>query len=99
VKDLPDIALLATLKSIAAKRLREALEQTFAFRKTHALPVTLPDPLPAWTTPYAAMVREDQLAWSTLEAVTKAVRAFLEPVLVRGMDAIWEPGAWCWRLH
>lgn len=37
VKDLPDLALLATAQPIEAGRLREALEQTFAFRKTHAL--------------------------------------------------------------
>jgi hypothetical protein len=38
VKDLPDLALLATAQEIAARRLRAALEQTFAFRKTHPLP-------------------------------------------------------------
>jgi hypothetical protein len=84
---------------IPAKRLRAALEQTFAFRKTHALPATLPDPLPAWTTPYAAMAREDQLTWPTLEAVTKVAQAFLAPVLVPGIDATWEPEGWRWRLH
>src|SRR3990172_1833780 len=81
VKDLPDIALLATARTIDAKRLREALEQTFTFRETHALPVTLPEPLPAWMTPYAAMAREDQLAWPTLAEVTKATKALLDPVL------------------
>ena len=50
VKDLPDLALLATAQTLEAKRLRAALEQTFTFRKTHALPVMLPDPLPAWVT-------------------------------------------------
>src|SRR6266545_2807757 len=34
VKDLPDLALLATAQTIEAKRLRAALEQTFTFRKT-----------------------------------------------------------------
>jgi len=53
VKDLPDLALLATAQPLDAKRLREALEQTFAFRKTHALPTAVPALLPAWTTPYA----------------------------------------------
>lgn len=45
VKDLPDIALLATAQPIDAKRLRAALEQTFTFRKTHALPRAMPAPL------------------------------------------------------
>ncbi|MGH8324889.1 MAG: nucleotidyl transferase AbiEii/AbiGii toxin family protein, partial [Steroidobacteraceae bacterium] len=44
VKDLPDIALLATARSVDAKRVRAALEQTFTFRKSHALPVALPTP-------------------------------------------------------
>jgi hypothetical protein len=38
--------------------LRAAFEQTFTFRKTHALPRAVPAPLAAWTTPYAAMARE-----------------------------------------
>ena len=63
VKDLPDLALLATARSFDAKRLRTALGQTFTFRKTHALPATVPTPLATWTTPYAAMAREDQLPW------------------------------------
>jgi len=50
VKDLPDLALLATAQTIDAKRLREALEQTFTFRKTHALPAAVPVPSLAWTT-------------------------------------------------
>jgi hypothetical protein len=65
LKDLPDIALLAGVKPLDAARLRAALEQTFAFRKTHALPAALPPPPVTWETPYAAMAREDRLAWAT----------------------------------
>jgi hypothetical protein len=96
VKDLPDIALLATARTIEAKWLRAALEQTFTFRKTHSLPVMLPDPLLAWVTPYAAMAREDQLAWPTLDAVTKAAKAFLDPVLAGDLDAAWNTESWTW---
>jgi hypothetical protein len=38
VKDLPDLALLASVRPIEGRRLRQALEQTFAFRRTHSLP-------------------------------------------------------------
>jgi hypothetical protein len=38
VKDLPDMALLATAEPLEAARLRAALERTFAFRATHPLP-------------------------------------------------------------
>ena len=96
VKDLPDIALLATIQPLDAKRLREALEQTFTFRDTHPLPSALPDPLPTWEAPYAAMAREDRIEWNTLIAVTSAARAFLDPVLAGNLDANWDPNAWNW---
>jgi hypothetical protein len=97
VKDLPDLALLATAQPIDAKRLRAALDQTFGFRKTHGLPAALPEPAPTWAAPYVAMAREDQLAWPTLAEVTAAARAFLDPVLDGELDATWSPRAWAWR--
>lgn len=97
VKDLPDIALLATIRPIEARRLLVALEQTFTFRKTHALPTSFGDPSSAWASAYAAMARDDRLAWSTLADVTTAARAFLDPVLAGGLDATWDPAGWTWR--
>ncbi len=99
VKDLPDIALLATTQPLDATRLRAALEQTFQFRKTHPLPATLPGPIAAWEVPYAAMAREDLLAWSTLTEVTSATQRFLDPVLAGDLAATWDPERWCWRPH
>jgi hypothetical protein len=61
VKDLPDIALLATLDGIEAGKLRKACALTFDHRATHPLPVTLPPPSDTWLAQYAAMAREDQL--------------------------------------
>lgn len=97
VKDLPDLVLLASVQAIDAMRLRAALEQTFTFRTTHALPPSVPTPLESWEKPYAAMAREDGLAWPTLIDVTKAVQAFLGPVLADGLDATWDPQAWRWE--
>lgn len=99
VKDLPDLALLATAQAIDAKRLKAAFEQTFTFRKTHVLPTALPAPLVAWTTPYAAMAREDELPWATLGEVMRAAASFLDPVLAGGLDATWEPDMWMWRVR
>lgn len=99
VKDLPDIALLGAIQPIDATRLRAALEQTFTFRKTHLLPEALPDPQAAWTAPYAAMAREDELLWPTLADITSAARAFLDPVLMGGLDATWDPSTWAWILR
>ena len=87
---------LASAQELDAKRLRAALEQTFAFRKTHSLPGAVPAPVEAWRTPYEAMVREDQLRWTTLDDVTAAAKAFLDPVLAGGLDATWRPTDWRW---
>ncbi len=93
VKDLPDIALLATVAALDSRLLRAALEQTFGFRKTHALPTALPEPLAAWVAPYASMAIADQLPWTTLADVTSAARSFLEPVLAGGLERVWDPAA------
>jgi hypothetical protein len=99
VKDLPDLALLATAQALDAKSLRAALEQTFTFRKTHPLPSSVPAPPAAWEAPYAAMAREDQLPWATLGDVTKAVQTFLDPLLAGDLSGAWDPRAWIWRVR
>ncbi len=40
------------------------------------------------------MAREDQLAWTTLDEVTRAAKAFLDPVLAGDVDATWNPESW-----
>jgi len=97
VKDLPDMALLGTLRPLDANGLRSVIERSYAYRNTHEMPRRLPDPPASWAIPYADMVQEDQLAWPTLTEVTAAVRAFLDPVLAGGLDAEWMPGEWAWR--
>ncbi|MGE0322252.1 MAG: nucleotidyl transferase AbiEii/AbiGii toxin family protein [Polyangiaceae bacterium] len=99
VKDLPDLALLATAQPIDAKRLRIALERTFAFRNTHPLPARLPEPLAAWRVPYEVMARDDQLSWHTLAEVTSAGKKFLDDVLAGDLDALWDPVEQVWRHH
>ncbi|MEE9384006.1 MAG: nucleotidyl transferase AbiEii/AbiGii toxin family protein [Nannocystaceae bacterium] len=96
VKDLPDIALLATAQAIRATRLSDALKQTFAFRNTHSLPATFPEPPSTWAMPYIAMAREDQLAWPTLDEVVNAAKAFLDPVLAGNLNVTWDRETWLW---
>lgn len=76
IKDLPDLTLLAGSRAIDAARLRGALEQTFGFRATHAVPSALPDAPATWAPAYAALAREDQLSWATLADVSTAAEAF-----------------------
>lgn len=97
LKDLPDLALLASVKSLEAKSVRAAFDQTFSFRNTHELPAALPDPPATWAAPYAALAAEDELEWPTLGAVAAAARAFLDPVLSGGVEMVWLPDRWTWR--
>lgn len=96
VKDLPDLALLATTGPFDASALRLAIETTFAFRATHPVPVTIPEPPPAWREPYAAMNVRDDLPWADLASVTAAARDFLDPVLA-GYIGRWDPTLWRWE--
>jgi hypothetical protein len=95
VKDLPDLALLASVGPLDGAALREALEATFAFRKTHALPGGVPDPPASWARVYARMVEDDDLEWRTMPELLEAVRAFLDPVLA-GPCSVWSPDTWSW---
>ena len=96
VKDLPDLALLATTGSFEGAHLRAALDATFTFRNSHLLPSALPTPPSTWAAPYMRMAQLDALPWATLDAVAQAARTFLDPVL-RGEAQSWHPTAWCWR--
>ena len=97
VRDLPDIALLATAGRLDAHELSAALDQTFAFRRTHALPASLPAPPASWGAPYASIARTDRLPWADLGQLVSAVQAFLDPVLGSTDQAQWEPSAWRWQ--
>jgi hypothetical protein len=95
VKDLPDIALLATTRLLSAETVRQAIETTFAFRGTHPVPATLP-PAPAhWTEPYAALAGADSLPWERLTELESAVRTFIDPILA-GRDGTWDPTSRAW---
>jgi hypothetical protein len=96
VKDLPDIALLATSREIEADGLRSAIRRTFDHRATHAVPAALPDPPEMWGPVYARIAEEDGLRWHTLDEALSAVRAFLDPVL-RGDSGRWDPETWAWK--
>jgi hypothetical protein len=95
VKDLPDLALLAQIGPLEMVSLRKALEATFNFRKTHALPASVPKPPANWVRIYDRTVVDNDLAWRTLAELVVAVRAFLDPVLA-GNDGRWDPATWRW---
>lgn len=55
VKDLPDLALLGTIRELQAEELLGALRWTFDLRRTHTLPSSLPFPPAEWAPVYSRM--------------------------------------------
>ena len=96
IKDLPDLALLATVRDFDSSTLLAAIEQTFKHRLTHPVPVSVPEPPESWELVYARIAESDALKWHTLEEVTKAVQIFLNPVLA-GTKARWRAETWSWQ--
>lgn len=95
VKDLPDIALLATTGPYDAGDLLEALSQSFGFRATPKLPGELPPPPADGLAAYARLAQEGQLPWATLAEVFAAASAFTNPVLSGGKGC-WAQDACRW---
>jgi hypothetical protein len=95
VKDLPDIALLATTGPFRSNTLQQAIEATFAQRGTHVTPASLSELPEPWREPYEYMAQGNRLRWASLDEVAQAVQAFLDPVL-RGDEGIWDPLTWSW---
>ena len=96
VKDLPDLALLAQIGPLESKAVRNALEATFSFRKTHPLPAAVPSPPASWGSRYAKIARDDELAWPNIDELVAVVRRFLDPILA-GVNGTWDPASWTWQ--
>jgi hypothetical protein len=97
VKDLPDLALLGTVRPLDGGELRSALEQVFSFRRTQPLPDRMPPAPGAWEVPYSRLAKQEGLPWRSLPEVEAAARAFLDPVLGLRPAGRWDPVAWSWR--
>jgi len=95
VKDLPDLALLASIREIASADLSAALKKTFDHRRTHGLPASLPAPPASWAAAYERMALDNELPWPTLYDVGQAASQFLDPIL-RGESGTWHPKRWTW---
>jgi len=95
VKDLPDLALLASVRPLDAVRLADAIRRTFDHRRTHPMPRGVLPPPAGWAPVYERMAALDRLPWQTLDLLLVAVRGFLEPVLA-GQQGRWDPRSWTW---
>jgi hypothetical protein len=96
-KDLPDIALISTIAVPSAATLRAALDQTFGFRATHAVPAALPRPPEFWHALYLQKLEDYGLEWPTLEACYERACQFINPVLAGLQESAWDPVSLEWH--
>lgn len=98
VRDLPDMALLATVQDtkLLPERLREGLRLTFEARATHSLPTALPSPPVRWNAPYKELAETHELPWSSLDEIFEAAKSFVDPILDKRDLTAWDPVAWRW---
>lgn len=97
VKDLVDLAAMASLFPFEAGRLGSALQATFGTRDTHSLPRTLPPPPSHWSAAYRRMATELGLD-PELYVGYGQVRAFLGPILAKTLPDAgrWDPTRRIW---
>jgi hypothetical protein len=97
VKDLIDLAMMGSLFSFRAGRLRRALEATFGARDTHTLPSVLPAPPLQWRVAYRRMAAEVGLD-PDMSVGHEQAAAFLNPILAgtTPSDARWDPVQRTW---
>ena len=97
VKDLVDLALIATEGAPDAALLRAAMDRTFARRAGQPVPPTLPDPPPDWAVAYGRMAREIGLD-PDLEVGHALAARLLDPILSGEVGAgSWHHGDGGWR--
>jgi hypothetical protein len=96
VKDLVDLALIASASPVNADRLSRALQETFGRRARHELPGALPRPPADWRVPYARMALDVGLP-AELARGYELAAGLLDPVLSGELGAAaWDPAAHGW---
>lgn len=95
LKDLMDIALIASELSIDAHTLLGAFETTFAFRATHPVPSSLAPPPAEWSSRYPRERDAQRFSWASIEEVHAEAARFFDPILAGG-GGTWDPAARAW---
>lgn len=97
VKDLVDMALIATFVTLEAGALQRAIDATFSLRALHAVPNELPPPDQKLAQPYQSLAHEVGLD-EDIEKGWSVAAALLDPAL-RGTvpgNARWHPATQSW---
>lgn len=94
-KDLVDFILIRQHERVDAKRLKDAIQRTFARRDTHPVPKHLPDPPLELAVAYR---REAEVVGvvTSLEEAHKLAMQWLNPVLACTARGSWDPGKAQW---
>jgi hypothetical protein len=96
VKDIVDLALIASTASLDAERLHRALRETFGRRGGHNLPGALPPPPRDWDVPFRRLASEIGIDTDLMGGHRLASR-LLDPILSGDIEAgTWDPSAMDW---
>lgn len=95
VKDLVDIALVATTLALEADDLRAGLVAIFDRRATHPLPEALPAPPTDWRRPWSGFAHELPIP-GDLRAGYELGASLIDPVLTGRASGCWSPDALSW---
>ena len=96
VKDLVDLALIASLLPLDAGRLWDTLQSTFDTRHTHTAPEVLPEPPDDWRPAFRELAGTVGVQ-TDIAAARTDVAALLEPILSGAVkDGSWSPDAQRW---
>ena len=80
VKDLIDLMLILDHDMPTAESIKVAVESTFAYRNTHAVPATLPAAPATWAASFTAIARELNLTQNTTEAAIDRMNKYWKTV-------------------
>lgn len=96
VKDLVDLALVASTAALDAADLRRAIAETFEQRGRPDAPAALPPPPPGWAVPFRRMASEIGRPLDLAQGHALAAR-LLDPVLSGAItDGQWDPRRQAW---
>lgn len=91
VKDLVDLVLIATSRSIDAAELRSAIDSTVASRGLHGVPKAFPGPPTDWDLPFRRMASEVGMD-DDLRRGYQTASLLLDPILDGSTSrAVWDP--------
>ena len=98
VKDIVDLALVATTSELEAARLRRALSETFERRSDRDLPRELPPPPRDWEVSFRRLATEIGLGADLANGHELAAR-LLDPILSGDVKTgWWNPACQVWRV-